>query len=254
LVHPGLKPLVTVMALRSQTRLGIKFPVGKDGRSRVNFWAFGTVTGRCAPSNSQFVLGGSAAFRPLVKPPASFAQIAFDWSAQLQHSMTDSEKRVDAAAMSDFELVAFLARRLQPLTEEVWTLLPYIREARSRFSQPGRRVPVRGRPTFSAWIQGNLGISDRHVRRILAAAGSTTDIATAQVLVGAKDKRRRDEFRALAIQLACGVFGLDEPEYDDIGGVQHKRPCSESPLNYPTGLDSNRYRCTSEYRNCKQGM
>ena len=144
-------------------------------------------------------------------------------AAALQRSRTDSEKRADAAAMSDLELVTFLARRLQPLTEEVWTLLPYIREARARFSQPGRRVPIRGKPTFTAWIQTHLGISDRHVRRILAAAGSATDIATARALVGAKDKKRRDELRTLTIRLACGVFGLDEPENDDIGGIQHKR-------------------------------
>lgn len=140
----------------------------------------------------------------------------------LQRPMTDSEKRADAAAMSDTELVYFLARRLQPVTEHLWEMLPYLREARARFSQPGRRVPVRGKPTFTAWIQTHLGISDRHVRRILAATSGTTDIATAQALVGAKDKRRRDELRALTIRLACGIFGLDEPENDDIGGVQHK--------------------------------
>ena len=83
----------------------------------------------------------------------------------MQLPRTDQEKRAHASSMSDTELVYFLARRLQPVTEQLWEMLPYLREARARFSQPGRRVPIRGKPTFTAWIQGHLGISDRHVRR-----------------------------------------------------------------------------------------
>ena len=83
LIYPELKKLSSVLEIRSCTKLGLKFPVGEDGRHRVNFWAYGTVTGRCSPSSSDFMLaGGSPAFRHLAKPAESEILIEADWSAQ----------------------------------------------------------------------------------------------------------------------------------------------------------------------------
>jgi hypothetical protein len=82
-VHPEIEPLHELIEMRSCTKLGIKFPVGKDGRSRVNFWDFGTVISRCSPSSAKFVLaGGSPAFRHLVRPEPDWCVIEADWSAQ----------------------------------------------------------------------------------------------------------------------------------------------------------------------------
>jgi len=83
LIYPELKKLSSVLEIRSCTKLGLKFSVGEDGRHRVNFWAYGTVTGRCSPSSSEFMLaGGSPAFRHLAKPAAGEILIEADWSAQ----------------------------------------------------------------------------------------------------------------------------------------------------------------------------
>jgi DNA polymerase I len=82
-VYPELKKLTSVLEIRMATKLGLNFPTGLDNRHRVNFWPFGTVTSRCAPSSSTYMLaGGSPAFRHLAKPAAGEVLIEADFSAQ----------------------------------------------------------------------------------------------------------------------------------------------------------------------------
>lgn len=82
-VHPVLQPLHAYLCMRNSTKLGLNFPIGRDGRSRVHFWDFGTVTSRCSPSSSQYVIqGGSPAFRHLVKPREGEVLIQIDWASQ----------------------------------------------------------------------------------------------------------------------------------------------------------------------------
>lgn len=81
--YPQLKKLTTVLEIRSATKLGLRFPVGPDNRHRVNFWPFGSVTSRCAPSSATYMLaGGSPAFRHLAKPAEGEVLIEADFSAQ----------------------------------------------------------------------------------------------------------------------------------------------------------------------------
>jgi hypothetical protein len=70
--------------------------------------------------------------------------------------------------MSDADLCAHIESALAQVRKSVKDNLAYIAQARKRFAQPGCRVPVEGRPTWGRWIKQNLGISDRHVRRLLA--------------------------------------------------------------------------------------
>jgi DNA polymerase I len=82
-VYPELQPLHTYLCMRNSTKLGLNFPVGRDDNSRVHFWDYGTVTSRCSPSSSQFVIqGGSPAFRHLVKPRQNEVLIQIDWASQ----------------------------------------------------------------------------------------------------------------------------------------------------------------------------
>ena len=81
--YPIFHTLRSYLKMRSCTKLGLQFPVGKDRRSRVHFWDYGTVTSRCSPSSKKFVLaGGSPAFRHLVKPQEDECLIEMDWSSQ----------------------------------------------------------------------------------------------------------------------------------------------------------------------------
>ena len=56
--------------------------VGDDGRNRCMLSAFGTKTGRNAPSNSQFVFGLNAAFRSLIKPGPDSVLVYLDFGGQ----------------------------------------------------------------------------------------------------------------------------------------------------------------------------
>src|SRR4029077_15382826 len=53
-----------------------------DGRNRCMLSAFGTKTGRNAPSNSNFVFGLNAGFRSLIKPEPDSVLVYLDFGGQ----------------------------------------------------------------------------------------------------------------------------------------------------------------------------
>jgi hypothetical protein len=65
----------------SQLRLN-ELAVGSDCRNRVLLSAFGTKTGRNAPSNSRFIFGPSTWLRSLIRPQPGRAVAYVDWSQQ----------------------------------------------------------------------------------------------------------------------------------------------------------------------------
>jgi hypothetical protein len=137
-----------------------------------------------------------------------------DTSPQVSPVLTPPEsKEVHAASMTDQELAAYVQSKLRPVGSALLGNIPYLREARQRFAQPGRRVPVPGHPTFGQWIRRNLGISDRHVRRLLAPPEDS-----ARKL---RKKQRRDETLDMAVTMAHAVLGLREADSEDPSG--HRR-------------------------------
>ena len=123
------------------------------------------------------------------------------------------DKQAHAASMTDQELIQYIQKKLRPVGYTLLINLAYIREARNRFAQPGRRVPIAGRPTFTQWIRENLGISDRHVRRLLQAADPTQKL---------RKQQRRDETHDMAVTMAHAVLGLYEADPDDPSGRRRK--------------------------------
>jgi hypothetical protein len=150
-----------------------------------------------------------------MQTPAVLIQAA-DASPQVSSTLTVPPlgKQAHAASMTDQELVEHVQKTLRPVGQTLLTNLAYIREARNRFAQPGRRVPVAGQPTFTQWIKENLGISDRHVRRLLAAPDDPT-----QKL---KKQERRDAMLDMATMMAHAVLGLHEADPDDPSGRRRK--------------------------------
>lgn len=67
-------------------------------------------------------------------------------------------------ALSDAELLDKCVQGFRRLRD----LIPYLREARRRWAQPGRRVPVPGRPSWSEWITQNLRVTPRRVQQLLS--------------------------------------------------------------------------------------
>jgi hypothetical protein len=68
-----------------------------------------------------------------------------------------------ARTLSDAELLDKCVQGFKKLRE----LIPYLREARRRWAQPGRRVPVPGRPCWTEWITQNLHVTPRRVQQLL---------------------------------------------------------------------------------------
>ena len=71
-----------------------------------------------------------------------------------------------ARTLPDADLVACCVQGFRKLKD----IIPYLREARSRWAHPGRRVPVAGEPTWSEWVERNLGVSIRRVQQLLREA------------------------------------------------------------------------------------
>jgi len=65
--------------------------------------------------------------------------------------------------LSDAELVDKCVQGFKRLRE----LIPFLREARRRWAQAGRRVPVPGRPCWTEWITQNLHVTPRRVQQLL---------------------------------------------------------------------------------------
>jgi len=65
--------------------------------------------------------------------------------------------------LSDAELLDKCVQGFSRLRQ----LIPYLREARRRWAQPGRRVPVPGRPCWTEWITQNLHVTPRRVQQLL---------------------------------------------------------------------------------------
>jgi hypothetical protein len=83
----------------------------------------------------------------------------------IHKTMPDFQANPDdfVRTLSDAELVDKCVQGFKRLRE----LIPFLREARRRWAQPGRRVPVLGRPSWTEWITQNLHVTPRRVQQLL---------------------------------------------------------------------------------------
>lgn len=79
--HPGLRQLRELRRSLSELRMS-RLAVGSDGRNRCMLSAFGTKTGRNAPSSSRFLFGWSRWARGLMKPEHGTAVAYIDYEQQ----------------------------------------------------------------------------------------------------------------------------------------------------------------------------
>jgi hypothetical protein len=101
------------------------------------------------------------------------------------------EQKKHAASLNDAELCDFIERTFAPAKRAIAYNLPYLAEARERFTKQGRRLPVSGQPSWSEWISDNIGISDRHVRRLLAAYREQSETSSSAKPEKSKSPRNR---------------------------------------------------------------
>jgi DNA polymerase-1 len=96
LTYPQIAPLKELRSTLSGMRLtGLE--VGPDGRNRCMLSAFGTKTGRNAPSNTKFAFGPAVWLRSLIKPPEGRGIVYCDFSGQ--------EIAIAAALSADEQLI-----------------------------------------------------------------------------------------------------------------------------------------------------
>ena len=136
--------------------------------------------------------------------------------------LSESEKVKHAEGMTDTELTYHVESKLRPVGESLRSTIPYIREAHERFAHPGRRVPVPGQPTFTEWIRQNLGISARHVRRLLAEPKEPANPSCDDEMEQTPKRQKRDEMMFQAGRMAHAVLGLGEHDERDPSGLKRK--------------------------------
>jgi hypothetical protein len=79
--YPQIEPLRELRYSLSKLRLN-DLAVGNDNRGRTPLWAFGTKTGRNAPSNSKYIFGPAKWLRFLITPPAGRVLVHRDYTQQ----------------------------------------------------------------------------------------------------------------------------------------------------------------------------
>ena len=78
--------------------------------------------------------------------------------------LSADDKEAHARSMKDEELLTHLEGAFLNWRQNI----PYLKVARERFSKPGQRLPIAGNPTWTEWVEKNLGVSIRTVQRLLA--------------------------------------------------------------------------------------
>jgi hypothetical protein len=79
--YPGIAPAISFRHALSDLDAN-KLVVGPDGRNRTWLAPFGSITGRCQPSNTEYVFGLSRFYRNLVMAPPGRAAVYLDFSQQ----------------------------------------------------------------------------------------------------------------------------------------------------------------------------
>ena len=95
--YPQVETLRELRYTLSKLKLNA-LAVGGDNRNRSPYWAYGTKSARCAPSNSKFVFGNAKWLRFLISPAPGMALVHRDYSQQ--------EPRIAAVLSEDMELLA----------------------------------------------------------------------------------------------------------------------------------------------------
>jgi DNA (cytosine-5)-methyltransferase 1 len=127
-----------------------------------------------------------------------------------------------AKALSDSELVEKCVQGFRDLREA----LPYLMEARLRFAQPGRRVPVPGNPTWTEWVQTNLHVTVRRVQQLLKEPSEA-------ISLGAKTKRRAGKLRSEDWR---GLLKVTQRSSAQVFGSLERRKLAGAIRNFAQGI------------------
>jgi hypothetical protein len=123
-----------------------------------------------------------------------------------------------ATTLTDMELVEKCVQGFKKLRE----LIPYLREARRRWAQPGRQVPVVGRPCWTEWIKQNLHVTPRRVQQLLREPSEVSSQGQKTLPVVPPELRAGDWRRLLKVteNRMAQVFGPLEDQRELAGAIR----------------------------------
>jgi hypothetical protein len=127
------------------------------------------------------------------------------------------------AKLSDQKLIAYVRKHcFRPAKRILHDHLPHLREFTRRYSQPGRRVPVKGRPTLTEFCKLELGVDIRTFQRWIAEAEGRTPKKHLRDKYDSADIRHL-ELVARAAQKSA-EDNLDNPIFDPIRNAIQEKP------------------------------
>jgi DNA (cytosine-5)-methyltransferase 1 len=120
--------------------------------------------------------------------------------------------------LSDTELAQKCVEGFRKLRE----LIPYLREARRRWAQPGRRVPVPGRPCWTEWVTQNLHVTPRRVQQLLNEPSEISSQGQKTLVVAPPKLRTGDWSSLLKVTESrmAQVFGRLEDQRELAGAIR----------------------------------
>jgi len=101
--YPQVAPIKELRSTLSQIRPA-DLAVGSDDRNRCLLSAFGTRTGRNAPSNSKFITGAPSWLRRLIRPQPEYGLVDIDWAQQefgIAAALSGDEAMIEAYKSGD---------------------------------------------------------------------------------------------------------------------------------------------------------
>jgi len=148
--YPQIEPLRELRYSLSKLRLN-DLSVGNDGRNRTPLWAYGTKTGRCAPSNSKYIFGPAKWTRFLITPPRGRVLVHRDYKQE--------EPRIAAIVSGDRALLE--ACESDDLYLGIAQQLGFLRDGMNEIERKGVRALFK---TVMLGIQYGLGARSLAVR------------------------------------------------------------------------------------------
>jgi hypothetical protein len=127
--YPHIEPLRELRYSLSKLKLN-DLAVGGDSRGRTPLWAYGTKTGRCAPSNSKYIFGPAKWLRFLITPPPGRVVVHRDYKQQ--------EPRIAAIVSGDKALLE--ACESEDLYLDIAQQLGFLRESMNAAERKGVRT------------------------------------------------------------------------------------------------------------------
>jgi hypothetical protein len=173
---------------------------------------------------------------PLHLPP-ELDRLSRDWEElTYDQKVEDVKKRSLEDRLRLFQTMGVVYKNATQVVREFFPLVMVLRD---EFSQPGRRIPIQGRPTWTEFVRSTFGFSVRYMQQLLGASNPTKAkprVGYSKRLEGPvqpKDDGAGEEIAALAVRLATRLLeqGLAEqfPEVAEILKLANVKTWSSTP-------------------------